>query len=227
MGHAPDWLRKPMTKKVEPMKASSFKDLGSLFHGKNAMADTGNKPRQYLADGGPVSGADVGLWERIKAGNIDEPGSEAYNRWGQGARNQMAAQDETRESTSSHWNNYKPSEEEAPEMNIGQYRAKGEIDIPTRSEVNNAESYRSEPAAKPKRGAARKTVTVTEDESSAETTRLKAKSKAPSATPLTDAAKGYKGRSGAASSGALSGAIDKFLSAREEAKKRQAEREGK
>jgi hypothetical protein len=30
------------------------------------------------------SGDDVGLWERIKAGNIDAPGSEAHNRWGNG-----------------------------------------------------------------------------------------------------------------------------------------------
>lgn len=29
-------------------------------------------------------GDDVGLWERLKAGNIDQEGSEAYNRWGKG-----------------------------------------------------------------------------------------------------------------------------------------------
>ena len=49
---------------------------------------------------GPVAAApkasaggseDVGLWERLKAGNIDEAGSEAYNRWGQGKTNGDAA----------------------------------------------------------------------------------------------------------------------------------------
>ena len=35
--------------------------------------------------GAPAGGSeDVGLWDRLKAGNIDAPGSEAYNRWGQG-----------------------------------------------------------------------------------------------------------------------------------------------
>ena len=33
----------------------------------------------------PAGGSeDVSLWERLKAGNIDQAGSEAYNRWGQG-----------------------------------------------------------------------------------------------------------------------------------------------
>jgi hypothetical protein len=39
-----------------------------------------------MADGGapPASDANVGLWERLKAGNIDDPSSEAYRRWGKG-----------------------------------------------------------------------------------------------------------------------------------------------
>jgi len=32
----------------------------------------------------PGGSEDVGLWERLKAGNIDQEGSEAYNRWGKG-----------------------------------------------------------------------------------------------------------------------------------------------
>jgi hypothetical protein len=32
----------------------------------------------------PGGSEDVGLWERLKAGNIDQEGSEAYKRWGKG-----------------------------------------------------------------------------------------------------------------------------------------------
>lgn len=32
----------------------------------------------------PGGSEEVGLWERLKAGNIDQEGSEAYNRWGKG-----------------------------------------------------------------------------------------------------------------------------------------------
>ena len=32
----------------------------------------------------PGGSEDVGLWERLKAGNIDQEGSEAYQRWGKG-----------------------------------------------------------------------------------------------------------------------------------------------
>lgn len=40
---------------------------------------------------------DVGAWERLKDGNIDAPGSEAYNRWGKGAE-EGAASESIRES---------------------------------------------------------------------------------------------------------------------------------
>jgi hypothetical protein len=35
----------------------------------------------------------VGFWERVLAGNIDAPGSEAYNRWGDGFLQGIAASD--------------------------------------------------------------------------------------------------------------------------------------
>lgn len=38
-------------------------------------------PVKKMADGGSV-----GLWERLKAGNIDQPGSEANRRWGSGSK---------------------------------------------------------------------------------------------------------------------------------------------
>lgn len=49
------------------------------------MQDYGKRapkgPTQKLADGGTV-----GLWERLKAGNIDKEGSEANKRWGSGSK---------------------------------------------------------------------------------------------------------------------------------------------
>lgn len=44
-------------------------------YGKNSTA-----PAKGMADGGSV-----GFWERLKAGNIDDPRSEAYRRWGEGS----------------------------------------------------------------------------------------------------------------------------------------------
>lgn len=44
-------------------------------------AKSSARPAQKLADGGSV-----GTWERIKAGNIDDPASEAYRRWGAGSK---------------------------------------------------------------------------------------------------------------------------------------------
>ena len=35
----------------------------------------------------------VGLFERLRAGNIDQPGSEAFNRWGMGYLQGIAASD--------------------------------------------------------------------------------------------------------------------------------------
>ncbi len=39
------------------------------------------------------TGDNVGLWDRLKAGNIDARGSEAYNRWGQGREEGIATSD--------------------------------------------------------------------------------------------------------------------------------------
>ena len=62
---------------------------GKLFFG--APPSKTGRPRKYaqggivgFADGG-APGESVSLWERLKAGNIDDPNSEAYRRWGKGA----------------------------------------------------------------------------------------------------------------------------------------------
>ena len=48
---------------------------------KYSKAACATMPGQSLADGGTV-----GLWERLKAGNIDKEGSEANMRWGSGSK---------------------------------------------------------------------------------------------------------------------------------------------
>lgn len=63
----------------------------------NSVGKTAARPIAHFADGGEVDEAvlkseglaasandKVSLWERIKAGNIDDPKSEAYNRFGAG-----------------------------------------------------------------------------------------------------------------------------------------------
>lgn len=42
-----------------------------------------NSIPKKMADGGSA-GDNAGFWERVAAGNKDQPGSEAYNRWGAG-----------------------------------------------------------------------------------------------------------------------------------------------
>lgn len=54
--------------------------MANRDYGKNS-----SPPTKKMADGGSV-GESVGFWERIKAGNIDERGSEAYNRWNKDAK---------------------------------------------------------------------------------------------------------------------------------------------
>ena len=53
---------------------------------KYSKAACATMPGQSLADGGTV-----GLWERLKAGNIDKEGSDANKRWGSGSKAEAAA----------------------------------------------------------------------------------------------------------------------------------------
>lgn len=101
-----------MAKKPSHKIKPSNRDDGNPFHGPKAVKNTydseGDRHTTLLhrAEGGPVGGADVGLWERLRAGNIDEPGTEAYNRWGQGARNRIMADEDERAATAAHWRDY-------------------------------------------------------------------------------------------------------------------------
>lgn len=87
-GRVQDWNRQSM-KKGDSAPKHGVRSMGSLFH-SNAPV--------MLADGGRVDEAamkqrglaesnkekPMGLFERLRMGNIDQPGSEAYNRFGAG-----------------------------------------------------------------------------------------------------------------------------------------------
>ena len=123
MGYKPDWQNSSLKKTSGGNGSASRKDKGSLFHGSEPAARGKQIPRLFMANGGRVSGVgggagtpgasyagggayfladggDVGdtvsFWERLKAGNIDEPGTVAYNRWGEGSRQPNESSAETR-----------------------------------------------------------------------------------------------------------------------------------
>jgi hypothetical protein len=87
-GRVQDWNRQSM-KKGDSAPQHGVRSMGSLFH-SNAPV--------MLADGGKVDEAamkqrglaesnkekPMGLFERLRMGNIDQAGSEAYNRFGAG-----------------------------------------------------------------------------------------------------------------------------------------------
>jgi hypothetical protein len=95
MGYVADWNRQNMKKTGSkgPTTKESRKDLGSLFHSSPApqskakpvrLAD-GDTEETYKARGLQASANDkVGFFERLRMGNIDQEGSEAYNRFGAG-----------------------------------------------------------------------------------------------------------------------------------------------
>jgi hypothetical protein len=97
MGFVPDWNRQNMKKTGAsgPTTTPSRKDCGPLFHSAPApqsksmakplrLAD-GDTEESYKARGLEASKDEkVGFFERMRMGNIDQPGSEAYNRFGAG-----------------------------------------------------------------------------------------------------------------------------------------------
>lgn len=97
MGYCPDWQRQSMKKTGQsgPTTTPSRKDMGSLFHGTPAHQSKSEAKPLHLADGDTEAtykargmeasrGENVGFFERLRMGNIDQPGSEAYNRFGAG-----------------------------------------------------------------------------------------------------------------------------------------------
>ena len=88
----PDWQNQSMKKTGCAMPVNSMHEkLGGVRH----FADGGEVDAEAAdkAEGLRLSQDDkVGLWDRLKAGNIDEKGSEAYNRWGAGRAQAERAQ---------------------------------------------------------------------------------------------------------------------------------------
>ena len=106
MGFVPKWSRADHKKTSSSAPKQGVRQMPSLFHGAkdaqysgpNLFADGGEVDEETLKEEGlkASAGEKVGLWERLKAGNIDDPGSEAYRRFGAGrGRNErdMAAAD--------------------------------------------------------------------------------------------------------------------------------------
>lgn len=95
-GTVPDWVRQSMRKGAADTCDYGVKENGSLFHSTPTTRDsTRNAVR--MADGGSVSEAEmkqrglesskdekVGFLDRLRMGNIDDPNSEAYKRFGAG-----------------------------------------------------------------------------------------------------------------------------------------------
>lgn len=73
-----------------PVKPSPLKRAVKWVGDK--LASTAGVSAAGAAPGQPPATPDVSLIERLKAGNIDEYGSEAYNRWGQGKTDGDAAE---------------------------------------------------------------------------------------------------------------------------------------
>jgi hypothetical protein len=95
----PDWMNQSFSKsssKAPSKQINGVKDCGSLFHKPKVlrMADGGSvddatyNSAEYQADKATgleqTTGDTVSFWDRLKAGNIDDPNSEAYKRWGAG-----------------------------------------------------------------------------------------------------------------------------------------------
>lgn len=105
MGYCPDWQRQSMKKTGQsgPTTTSSRKDMGSLFHSAPAAQSKSMTRPMHLADGDTEatykargmeasSGDNVGFFERLRMGNIDQEGSEAYNRFGAGRGKEVEAE---------------------------------------------------------------------------------------------------------------------------------------
>lgn len=96
MGYVPDWSRQDHKKTSGGKAKEGIRHGDSLFHGKQSLART-ERSRAFLADGGDAAEAqlkaegleaskneNVSFFDRLKAGNVDEVGSEAYKRFGAG-----------------------------------------------------------------------------------------------------------------------------------------------
>lgn len=84
----PDWLRANMKKSgstnAGPKTQPNIRDTGSPFHKVKGYADGGEVEAMKQEGLKASAGEKVGFFERLRAGNIDDPNSEAYRRFGAG-----------------------------------------------------------------------------------------------------------------------------------------------
>jgi len=119
----PEWMNQNFCKsspKTQTKQINGVKDMGSPFHKpavrgyadgseggvwdgiKNFFSGEGQDKRDQEVTKNAIGASnnkgcgDTGLWDRLKAGNIDDPKSEAYYRWGAGKETAAAikAQDD-------------------------------------------------------------------------------------------------------------------------------------
>lgn len=94
-GKVPEWARQDMRKSAGYGCKPGVKQMGSPFHGAKTNQAKGEIEVEFYADGGEVEtlkqeglkaseGEKVGFFDRLRAGNIDDPSSEAYKRFGAG-----------------------------------------------------------------------------------------------------------------------------------------------
>lgn len=101
-GKVPEWARQDMRKSSAAAPKEGVRQMPSPFHGAKV---------QKFADGGEVEtlkqeglkaseGEKVGFFERLRMGNIDDPKSEAYTRFGagRGQEARMQKQEDARDS---------------------------------------------------------------------------------------------------------------------------------
>jgi hypothetical protein len=149
--------------------------MGSLFHGPKGYADGGEV--EAMKQEGLKASADekVGFFERLRAGNIDDPSSEAYRRFGAG-RGQADRQENMRDAAMAEaFKSAKPEQTSEPETMSRQEKdaAYSPLDRQERDALPINQS-KPKPAAKAavKKTPERSLPDPNENQSQAETARL-------------------------------------------------------
>jgi len=184
MGYVPDWSRQDHKKSSGGKAPEGIKHGTSLFHSGKAPAPAA-RPKAFLADGGEVEeaalkaeglkaseGEKVGFFDRLKAGNIDEAGSEANMKFGSGRGNterQVVAARSELDTGMYSVPKSAPDVSDTPELQIGQGRVatrdeyKDYSDTPELQIGQGKASTRKEYQTSARRPAARKPAAAVND----------------------------------------------------------------
>lgn len=158
----------------------------------------GKIPRARLADGGEVTeeadkqagleaskGESVGFFERLKMGNIDEPGSEAYRRFGAGRVREDRAETDRFANRAATVNTERPEPVSAEDIAPAAPKPRAQTSTPEESTVQDLSGPKVAAVAKPVARKPDPGRSVGYDESKAETNRLSAASR-PKPLPWAD-----------------------------------------